>query len=79
MSSARNLDQTSRDQFNVALSCAGCGQAGFARWEENGPNHKGPQRMLVGLSAGFRHEPKQPQKSGDPAIYCVRCNTVQSD
>jgi len=34
--------------------------------------------MLIGLSDGFRHEPRQ-QQSGAPAVYCGICNTAQPD
>ena len=77
--SGHTIDRPPRDQFSVALSCPGCGQSGFARWEENGPSESGPQRRLIGLSDGFRHEPQQQQESGDPAIYCTACNTAQPD
>jgi hypothetical protein len=78
MGTSITLDNISRDQFSVALSCPGCGQTGFARWEENGPSHNGPQRSLIVLSGGFRQGPKQ-QQSGDPAIFCTRCDTQQPD
>ena len=80
MNNAHAIEQPTRDRFSVALSCAGCGQAGSALWEENTAlNPHGPQRSLISLSDGFRHEPMQQQKSGDPAIYCDSCNTPQPD
>lgn len=78
MNASQSLDHPSRDQFSIALSCPGCGQSGFVRWEENGHSHNGPQRSLIVLSGGFRREAMR-QQSGDPAIFCTRCGTQQPD
>lgn len=69
-----------RFQFTNAITCAACGRTGQVRWEENsGANQRGPERTLIGVSAGFHQEPQQQQKSGDPAIICDGCGTLQQD
>jgi hypothetical protein len=69
-----------RTQFSISLTCSGCGQSGDARWEENSAiSPSGPQRKLVGVSDGFRHEPQQQHMSGDPTIICKSCGTHQHD
>lgn len=68
-----------RSRFSTSISCMGCGKAGQVQWEENArPNMRGPQRVLIGVSTGFRQGPLQPM-SHDPAIVCDDCGTAQPD
>ena len=71
---------SARAQFSNAIQCPGCGHPGYARWEENAfANAAGPQRTLAMLSGGFRQEPRQQQKSRDPAIICEECGSHVAD
>jgi hypothetical protein len=72
------MQTLTRSQFSTSISCISCGKPGLVQWEENSqPNAQGPQRSLIGISAGFHRGP--PQMSRDPAIICDDCGATQQD
>jgi hypothetical protein len=70
-----------REEFVVKIRCAKCAQHGTAIWEETDAihRHKGAQRVLKFVSAGFSFSADALTQSGDPEIVCDHCDEVQPD
>jgi len=68
-----------RENFSARLLCAGCGQAGSAKWDKNPPGHpEGDRAVLHGVSRGFYMRVRK-KLAGQPQIICERCHKVQPD
>ena len=69
-----------RDQFSVQITCPGCGAHGVVHWEESAAINRarGPARRLIALHGPFVRMGGNTD-SGDPAIACEKCGTVQQD